>query len=56
MERNYELSAGKWKLFMSPEEYEAWSERFYDKVKSVLDKQKEARRRSEEESMKHYVD
>jgi hypothetical protein len=56
MERYYELSAGKGKPFMTSEEYRQWVERFYEEVKPVLDKQGEARRRSEEESTRHYVD
>lgn len=43
------------KPFMSAEEYRTFAENFRQLVKPILDQQREARIRSEEEAKKHLV-
>ena len=42
-------------LFKTEEEYQKFRASYYETIKSELDRQREARRLSEEDSRKHFV-
>ncbi|MFP4500388.1 MAG: hypothetical protein ACLFTT_05265 [Candidatus Hydrogenedentota bacterium] len=55
-ETEYELTGMEHsKPFMTPEQYQAFVERFQEAVKPALDRQRDARIRSEEEAKRHLV-